>query len=99
MESCAWWSGTNVENNDAGTLLQRDGRATEATREEALWLWYCVVRSNTVIIVLAAVWNKVDTVEENAEECSENSAAVAAYSGDAAAELGHYRRSVVCSLI
>lgn len=52
-----------------------------------------------MITVLAAVWNKVDTVEGKKLECSENSAAIAAYSDDVAAELGHYRRSVVCSLI
>lgn len=98
MESCAWWSGTNVENNDVGTLLRRDGRAMEERQmqENALWLCYCVV---TVITVLAAVWNKVDTVEGKKAECSDNSAAIAAYSDDVAAELGHYRRSVVCSLI
>lgn len=53
-----------MENNDVGTLLQRDGRATETTQENTLWLYYCVVTSNTVITVLAAVWNKADTVEE-----------------------------------
>lgn len=53
-----------MENNDVGTPLRRDGRATETTQENALWLCYCVVTSNTVITVLAVVWNKVDTAEE-----------------------------------
>lgn len=51
-----------MENNDVGTLLHRDGRASEIAQENAFWLRYCVVMSN--IIVLAALRNKVDTVQE-----------------------------------